>query len=86
MALVDYDADGEQRYLLTIYSNATAGIFVDQPGSKHEDEAHFACLVDQDPSYDPLYKSAEGILTYALGAAFYGKLDRLAQKYLSTRA
>jgi hypothetical protein len=82
VALVDYDDDGETRYLLTIYANATAGIFVETPDSEHEDESHFACLVDQDPSYEPLYKSAQGILEYALGADFYKKLDRQAQKHL----
>jgi hypothetical protein len=80
LALVDYDDDGEQRYLLTIYARATAGLF-EAENEDEDDEAHFACLVDQDAKYDPLYVSMEGILTYTLGAAFYRKLDRAARRY-----
>jgi hypothetical protein len=80
LALVDYDNDGQERYLLTIYARATEGLF-EQSGDG-DDEAHFACLVDQDPAYDPLYKSCEGILKYTLGDEFYRKLDKIAQKHL----
>ncbi len=85
LALVDYEDDGETRYLLTIYARATAGVFEskNQSPDGDDDEAHFACLVDQDPSYEPLYRSMEGIVSYALGADFYKKLDRAAQKYLA---
>jgi len=83
LALVDYDDDGAQRYLLTIYARATAGLF-EAKNEDSDDEAHFACLVDQDPKYDPLYVSMEGILTYALGAPFYKKLDKQARNYLKT--
>jgi hypothetical protein len=81
VALVDYDDDGEERYLLTIYARATQGLF--EESDEENDESHFACLVDQDPSYDPIYRSVEGILTHVLGADFYSSLDRHATKYLA---
>lgn len=84
VALVDYDNDGEERYLLTVYSRATSGIF-EETDDDLDDEAHFACLVDQDPSYEPLYRSMEGILTYTLGAGFWKKLEQKAQKYLQRK-
>jgi hypothetical protein len=82
LALVEYDDDGEPRFLLTIYARATAALFEDNSEEKN-DEAHFACLVDRDERYDPLYRSMEGILTYALGADFYRKLDRRARSHLA---
>jgi hypothetical protein len=89
LALVDYEADDgprvETRYLLTIYSDATAGIF-DEDEAEHSDEGSFACLVDKDDAYEPLYKSCEGILRYVLGAQFYSRLDRAAKKLLGARA
>jgi hypothetical protein len=84
LALLDYDADGHERFLLTVYARATAGLFA-VGDAEQNDEAHFACLVDQDPAYDPLYRSMEGIIRYALGADFYSKLDRRAEKYLAGR-
>jgi hypothetical protein len=84
LALVDYDDDGEERYLLTVYARATAGMF-EEGDAEHNDESHFACLVDQDPSYEPLYRSMEGVLSFALGAEFYRKLEQKAQKYLGRR-
>ena len=81
LALVDYEGDDKkQRYFLTIYSSATKNLFESGDDDANEDR-HFACLVDQDSAYEPLYKSCEGILVYTLGQAFYDKLDRAAQKY-----
>jgi hypothetical protein len=80
LALVDYkDDDDKERLFLTCYSTATKGLFESEDDA--HDDGNFACMVDQDPKYDPLYKSCEGILRYMLGDAFYGKLDRAAQKY-----
>ena len=85
LALVDYeDDDRNERYLLTCYADATAGIF-EEDEAEHNDEGSFACMVDDDPSYEPLYKSCEGILRYVLGDKFYDGLDRAAKK-LQTRA
>jgi hypothetical protein len=82
LALVDYEPEkGKERFCLTIYSSATKHLF-EQGEDNANDDTHFACLVDQDPKYDPLYKSCEGILKFAMGSAFYDKLDRAAQKYL----
>ena len=85
IALVDFDDDGQERFLLTVYARATSGIF-DENGEDHADESHFACLVDQDPSYDPIYKSVEGILTYTLGVDWFKQLDKQAQKFLRQNA
>jgi hypothetical protein len=85
VALVDFDDDGQERFLLTIYARATSGIF-DESGEDHADESHFACLVDQDPKYDPIYKSVEGILSFTLGTDWYKQLDKQAQKYLKQNA
>ena len=79
LALVEWDDAGEERLLLTAYVRATSGLF-ESEGDEPDDEHHFACLVDQDPSYEPLYKGMEGVLRYALGDAFYQKLDQLARK------
>jgi hypothetical protein len=85
-ALVDYQDDDEKdRYLLTCYVDATKGIFIESKEAE-SDEGRFACLVDQDESYEPAYKSLEGILTFLLGDAFYKKLDQAAQKHLKSRA
>jgi hypothetical protein len=78
LALVDYEDDeGNERYLLTVYADATAGIF-EEAESEHNDEGSFACLVDDDESYEPLYKSCEGILRYVLGDKFWQGLERAA--------
>ncbi len=79
LALLDYDRDGEDRYLLTIYSDATSGLFDDED-SQSNDESHFACLVDQSPDYDPLYKTMQGVIEQVLGADFYRTLDKYASK------
>ena len=80
LALVDYEVDGKQRYFLTIYSSATKNLFESGEDDANED-GNFACLVDQDEKYQPLYQSCEGILKFALGAAFYQKLERAARDY-----
>jgi hypothetical protein len=83
LALIDYeDDDAQERYLLTIYARATEGLFDNDPDMETNDEAHFACLVDRDPAYDPLYRSMEGVLTHVLGESFYRQLDRQAQRHL----
>jgi hypothetical protein len=81
LALIDYEEDGQERLLLTVYARATARMFEDSDDSDHNDEAHFACLVDKDPKYDPLYRTMEGVLRRMLGADFYTKLDQKAKKY-----
>ncbi len=86
LAILDYeDDDGNERLLLTIYSRATEGLFEsDEPdGEEEADESTFACLVDKDPSYDPMYRACKGVIVHAFGAEFYRKLDRLAQQHLS---
>lgn len=86
LALVDYDDDGKERLLMTAYTAPTANLFDDKTEEEaQEDEGHFACLVDNDPDYEPLYRSTEGIITYLLGEAFYRKLDAQAQKHLARR-
>jgi hypothetical protein len=84
LALVDYERDDEPRYLLTAYVRATAAIF-ESGEDETNDEAGFACLVDQDPSYEPLYQASEGILTFTLGRDFYQRLDRHARRHLAER-
>ncbi len=81
LALVDYEVDGKERYLLTVYAAATAGIFENADETENT-ESRFACLIDQDEKYEPVYQATEGILKYALGDAFYAQLDRHAQEYL----
>src|SRR5205823_1285860 len=44
LALVDYEDDGgNDRYLLTVYADATSGIF-EEDEVEHNDEGSFACL------------------------------------------
>ena len=51
-----------------------------------EGEDRFACIVDDDPRYEPLYKAQEGILRYLLGDPFYDELDRRAKKHRAGKA
>jgi hypothetical protein len=85
LALVDYEDNGESRYLLTAYSTATSGLFESDGDNDEENEDRFACLVDDAAEYEPLYKSQQGILSYLLGDGFYKELDRVASEYLSER-
>jgi hypothetical protein len=83
LAILDYvDDDGKQRLLLTIYARATEGLFDDDADDDVADEREFACLVDQDPAYDPLYRACQGVIAHVFGAEFYRKLDSAAQKRL----
>jgi hypothetical protein len=83
LAILDYeDEAGKERLLLTIYARATEGLFEDDEEDDNADESDFACLVDHDPSYDPLYRACRGVIVHVFGADFYGKLDKLAQKRL----
>jgi hypothetical protein len=86
LALVDYDDDGQERFLLTVYAEATAGIFSETDEGERDDEKRFACLVDNDPAYEPMYRSCEDVLVRVLGAAFYRQLDQKARRYLSAHA
>lgn len=82
LALVDYADDaGRERYLLTAYVKATAGLF-DNEGDAPDGEDHFACLADQSDAYDPLYASCQGVIEHVLGAPFYRELDKRAKRHL----
>jgi hypothetical protein len=85
LALVEWEDAGRDRMMLTVYGRATAGLF-ESNGDEGDDEQHFACLVDQDEAYEPMYRSMEGVLRYALGDAFWGKLDAVARRHLGRRA
>lgn len=83
LAILDYeDDDGDERMLLTIYARATEGLFEDDEGDDEIDESEFACLVDQDADYDPLYRACKGVIVHLFGSDFYRKLDAAAQKRL----
>src|SRR3954467_13373170 len=76
LAILDYeDDDGNDRLLLTIYARATEGLFDNDPDGDTPDESSFACLVDKDPAYDPMYRSCQGVIVHTFGAEFYKKLD-----------
>ena len=80
LALVDYERDGRKRYFLTAYADTNAGIFEGHdPDDENQREDHFACLVDDSPSYLPLYRSQEDILRFLLGDKFYAELDKRAR-------
>ncbi len=81
VALVEYEHEGDKRMFLTVYANATQGLFAANENGEVPDEAHFACMIDQQDHYDPMYRSVEGILTFVLGAPFYRRLDRAARQY-----
>jgi uncharacterized protein DUF3109 len=85
LALLDYEEDdGSERLLLTIYARATEALFdneSDDDGSAAEKS--FACLVDRDPEYDPMYRACRGVITHTFGNDFYKKLDQQAQKHLA---
>jgi hypothetical protein len=84
LALLDYeDDDGEDRILLTVYTRATEGLFDNEPDGDTPDESHFACLVDKDPAYDPMYRACQGVIVHALGPDFYKQLDKQAQRHLA---
>ena len=87
LAIVDYeDDDGDDRLLLTVYAAATEGLFESDPDGDSPNESEFACLVDQDPEYDPMYRSCKSVIVHTFGAEFYAKLDKAAQKHLQPRA
>lgn len=83
LAILDYEDDaGKERLLLTIYARATEGLFDDDEDDDVAAESEFACLVDQDPAYDPLYRACQGVIVHTFGAEFYRQLDRAAQRRL----
>jgi hypothetical protein len=84
LALVDYrDPDDKERVLLTAYSKETSTLFAGDEDDVDEDD--FACLVDEDPRYEPLYRSHEGVLTAVIGAEAYKRLDRVARQLLDAK-
>jgi uncharacterized protein DUF3109 len=87
LAILDYeDDDGKDRLLLTIYARATEGLFESEPDGDSADESSFACLVDKDPEYDPMYRACKGVIVHTFGPEFYAKLDKAAQKHLAKEA
>ncbi len=84
VAIVDYVDEGKARFLLTAYTTNTAGLF--ENGDDEETEDKFACLIDDSPIYEPLYKSQEGVLRFLLGDKFYTELDARAQQHIATKA
>ncbi len=74
--------DGKERLLLTIYSNTTEALFDNEAEDDSNGESVFACLVDKDPSYDPMYRACRGVIVQTFGDEFYRKLDQQAQKRL----
>ncbi len=83
LAILDYeDDDGKERLLLTIYSNTTEALFDNEAEDDSNGESVFACLVDKDPSYDPMYRACRGVIVQTFGDEFYRKLDQQAQKRL----
>jgi hypothetical protein len=74
LAVISYDDDGEERYLLTVYCAENADLF-----DETEDEP-FACLVDQDPSYPPLYQAERPTLESLFGEAWWRRLHAAAEK------
>lgn len=83
LAVIDYEGDeGEERYLVTTYTSGTKGLFADAE-SRQSDDNHFACLVDDDDEYEPLYKSCSEILSHLFGAPFYAELDARATALLA---
>jgi hypothetical protein len=84
LAILDYeDDDGKDRLLLTIYARATEGLFESEPDGESTEESSFACLVDRDPAYDPMYRACRAVIVHTFGDEFYRRLDREAQKHLS---
>jgi hypothetical protein len=84
LALLDFeDDDGNERILLTIYGNATEGLFDREDDDDLPSEDFFACLVDKAPEYDPMYRACQGVIVHTLGADFYRQLDKKAQQHLA---
>lgn len=77
LAVNDYDDDGQERFLVTIYCQDTDELF------EQNDDEPFACLVDEDPSYPRLYESERAILEYLFGKAFWNTLHCEAARILN---
>ncbi len=84
VAVIDYLDQDKPRFLVTAYTTTTAGLFESAEDDESEDK--FACLVDDAPQYEPLYKSQEGVLRFLLGDKFFDELDVKAKKHLAARA
>ena len=76
LALNQYDDDGPERYLLTIYCDETDDLF------DAIDEDDFACIQDQSPDYPRLYESEQLTLEFLFGERWYRQLDAAAKKLL----
>lgn len=76
LAINQYDDDGPERYLLTIYCDETDDLF------DAIDEDDFACIVDQDPTYPLLYESERQTLEFLFGEDWWEELDAAAHKLL----
>jgi hypothetical protein len=80
LALLDYeDDDGNQRYFLTAYGVTNAGIFEGHDPDDTDSADRFACIVDDSPEYEPLYRSHQEILRFLLGDEFFAELDKKAR-------
>ena len=73
------DDDGNTRYFLTAYGVTNAGIFEGHDPDDTDAEDRFACIVDDAPQYEPLYRGQEDILRFLLGDKFYVELDKKAR-------
>jgi hypothetical protein len=83
LAVLQYeDDDRKDRLLLTIYSRATEGLFENEADDDIADESSFACLVDDSPEYDAMYRACKGVIVHTFGAEFYRRLDSAAQAHL----
>lgn len=79
LAINDYDDEGEERFLVTIYCQETEELF------NESDDEPFACIVDQDPSYPRLYESERHVLEHLFGKSFWRTLDAEAKKILKKK-
>ncbi len=76
LAINQYDDDGPERFLLTIYCDETDDLF------DAIDEDDFSCIVDQDPEYPRLYVSERQTLEFFFGEEWWAELDAAASKLL----
>lgn len=83
LAILDYEDDqGNQRLMLTIYSAETEQLF-DNESDDGPSEDQFACMVDKNPKYEPMYQACRGVIEQAFGPEFYKTLEKQAQQHLA---